>query len=68
MKDVQKNTDIPHSRLRINVYHTADYQDIANQYYQGQLDVLEEFGVEGIASLNPSGEKALPRICFWYKT
>ncbi|WP_027002699.1 hypothetical protein [Hugenholtzia roseola] len=42
---------LPHSRLRLRVYHTADYQEIAQKYYQAQLEVLKEFGVNGISSI-----------------
>jgi len=41
----------PHKDLGIGVYHTVSFPELAKRYYQGQKQVLSEFGVSGIASI-----------------
>lgn len=44
--DFSKNMNI-----RIRLLHTAQHQDIADIYFQGQKEVLKEFGVDKIDSI-----------------
>lgn len=52
-KQIKKETTIPTSiipqkmNLRIRVLHAIDYPEIAQKFYEGQKEVLKEFGVDG---------------------